>query len=198
MMLFIILGVIVAGGLTAAVLLLGRSAEKAAHDGGAVTADAEADEEPDDPDPAPSADLPGTSVDIASGARFIVPPGFEHKLEDDGVVAYDARGIVLVAGPLDTKASDIQGMAAEYAKSTSSQLEGLANQVVQGASRPMGSFVGQLNGVKVRHIVALFSGAGYDLVLAIIVPITLTNDDAVKQLADEIAEKRLVLPGAKP
>ncbi|MEJ7602226.1 MAG: serine/threonine-protein kinase [Kofleriaceae bacterium] len=198
MMIFIIIGVVVVGALTATVLLINRSSTKPTIDAGTSTTDDAEVDEPDDPALAATTDLPGTSVDIAGGARFIVPPGFTHQRSDNGVIAFDARGIMIAAGPLESKATDIQGMAAEYETSTSSKLEGLANQVIQGASRPMGSFVGELNGVKVRHIVALFSGSGYALVLSIIVPIALTTDDAVKRLADEIAEKRLVLPGANP
>jgi hypothetical protein len=62
----------------------------------------------------------------------------------------------------------------------------------------MATFLGELAGVKVRHVAVLFIGKGYALFVAMIVPINLTQDKTIQALADEIVEKRLVLPGASP
>ena len=204
LMIVIILGVVVVGALATTVVMLSRSSSKAAGDGGVDDA-AEVDDGDDDGDDdnndlggktAKLPDLPGTAIDLPSGARFVVPQGFEHQTSDDGVMATDPRGIVIIAGPLQTQATDLQGMAKEYETSTQSKLEKMANRTVQGVSRPMALFAGELKGVQVRHVVTLFRGKGYNLVLAIIVPVTLISDTAVRQLVDEVAERRLVLPDA--
>ena len=113
-------------------------------------------------------------------------------------MAHDARGIYLIAGPVQTTASDMAGMIKEYESNTSSKLERQSNEMVQGEKRPMATFLGEANGVKVRHLVVLFTGKSYALVMVMIVPLNLTQDKTIQALADEIVEKRFVLPGASP
>ena len=208
LLIIIVIGVVVVGALTATVLLLNRSPSKTVIDASVVDpAETDADVDDDDDDDPPVVDpgktakvpgVPGTAVSIGSGATFVVPPGFDHETSDDGVVAHDARGIYLIAGPVQTTASDMAGMIKEYEGNTSSKLERQSDEMVQGVKRPMATFLGEANGVKVRHLVVLFTGKSYALVMVMIVPLTLTQDKTIQALADEIVEKRFVLPGASP
>jgi serine/threonine protein kinase len=200
MMIIIVIAVLVVGGLTAVVLLLNKSPSTKAIDAAVVDPD-DIDEDPDPPEDdlggktVKLPNLPGTAVAIGQGAQLVVPPGFKHETSADGVVAQDARGIYLVAGPVETSASDLPGMIKEYESNTNSKVEHQSNEIVQGAKRPMATFLGEVQGVKVRHVAVLFTGKSYALFVAMIVPLTLTQDKTIQALADEIVEKRLVLPG---
>jgi hypothetical protein len=208
LLIIIVIGVVVVGALTATVLLLNRSSSKTVIDSGLVDPeDSDADIDDDDDDDPPNdlggktvklPNLPGTAVAIGQGAQFVVPPDFKHETSADGVIAEDARGIYIVAGPVETAASDLPGMIKEYESNTNSKVEHQQNEVVQGAKRPMATFLGEVKGVKVRHVAVLFTGRSYALFVALIVPLDLTQDKTIQGLADEIVEKRLVLPDAKP
>ena len=196
LVLWIVLGVLVLGGGGAAAYFATHSSTKsAAHEHHPnQPGDDEGSEEGDD-EPEPSGGTAaGQTVDVGDGVKLVVPPGFTPQKIARGVMAADSRGIVISVTSISSPSQDPTELAELYAKATGLTLEGVSTTTVQGALRPVATFAGTVRGVAVRHIAVIYFGSGYKVAGVMQVPISLTDDKGVRALADEVAEKRIVLP----
>lgn len=223
-MLFVIIGVLVLGGAGAGVYFMTREESKPAEKKDLWPADPDKPVDPADPpddDPPPeddppedkgsgadpwggrpggttidlAASLPGQTIDVGQGARFIMPPGFTMQSAPDGVVAADlSRGILFAFGPIDADTDDANTLAKRYASLSGLRLTAVNEEFIQGATRKFAVFEGKVHGVKVRHVVIAFLAPSYRIGMIIHVPQALGNDPAVQQLAMEAATRRLLLP----
>jgi hypothetical protein len=144
-----------------------------------------------------TAGLPGDTVDIGQGARFIVPPGFTVQRSDDGVMAVDVtRGILFGFAAVDADTDNARVLAQRYANTTGLRLKKVDQEYIQGAKRNYAVFDGNMGNVAVRHMVIAFLAPGYRIGMIIHFPQALGNDPKVQQLATEAASRRLLLPAA--
>jgi len=195
LVLWIILGVLVLGGGGAATYFATRTSSKSAaheHHPSQPGDDDGSDEGDDEPEPGGGA--AGQTVDVGDGVKLVVPPGFTPQKIARGVMAADNRGIVISVTSISSPSQDPTELAELYAKATGLTLEGVSTTTVQGALRPVATFAGTVRGVAVRHIAVIYFGSGYKIAGVMQVPMTLTDDAGVRALAEEVAEKRIVLP----
>jgi eukaryotic-like serine/threonine-protein kinase len=196
LVLWIVLGVLVLGGGGAAAYFATRSSTKAAaheHHPNQPGDDEGSEEGDDEPEPG-GGTAAGQTVEVGDGVKLVVPPGFTPQKVARGVMASDSRGIVISVTSISSPSQDPTELAELYAKATGLTLEGVSTTTVQGALRPVATFAGTVRGVAVRHIAVIYFGNGYKVAGVMQVPMTLTDDAGVRALADEVAEKRIVLP----
>ena len=217
-MMFVIIGALVLGGAGAGVYFMTRDGDKP------PPSDPDSPEKPDDDPPDPpdddppankgtgadpwggrpggttidlTASLPGETIDVGQGARFIMPPGFTEQKAPDGVMAVDvSRGILFGFAAVDSDTDDANTLARRYASQTGMKLTSVSQEFIQGATRKFAVFEGNMGNVPVRHVVIAFLSPSYRIGMIIHVPQSIGNDPAVQQLAMEAASRRLLLPGS--
>jgi len=148
------------------------------------------------PDPwaAPSV-VEGSKLAVGQGVALIIPSGFSTAVQNGMTAAYDARGVVIMAGPIGFATDDPQQLAALHARSTNLVFESMAQIFVGGVQRPMGIFHGSFNGTQVRHVAVPLIGPGYRVVVMFQAPVALAaSDPAIEALSFELYTRRIVLP----
>jgi serine/threonine-protein kinase len=154
---------------------------------------------PPTPRPAATAhyDVPpaaGKKVAVGQGVWLVVPPGFRVSVNQGATLAFDPRGVVIAAGPIEGTSDDVQELSETYARATGLALENMGTAFVGGVQRQMAIFHGQLKGVEVREFGVPLIGRGYRIAVVFHAPVKLAADPAVRQLLLELWPRRIVLP----
>ena len=206
--LWIALGLVVLGGGGAAAYFLTRSPEPKQDE-------APAPEKHDEPSPTPTPDkvdpwsgtapakppetpparnLPsGNFVDVAGGVRVVVPHGF--NVEHHGAVMLaQSPNYLIMAWPIVTKLVDPEAIAREYATTNHITYDGMTSAMFAGSMRAIGAFHGSLEGNPIAQQVVGYTGSNYTVAVSLTVPYARRNDAAVHRFANELFDKRVVLP----
>jgi len=143
----------------------------------------------------PPAPIAGTKIAVGQGVSLIVPPGFQTSARDGATIAYDPRGVMIAAAPIDVATNDPKQLARSYAKRSGLVLESMQALYSGGAQRSMMIFRGSIKGVAVRQAAVPLIGPGYRVAVVFQAPAQLARTDpSITAQLFELFGKRIVLP----
>jgi serine/threonine protein kinase len=168
--------------------------------------DKDDDPQPSEPDPwsasasppAPHGDtstVVGDRLEVGQGVTLIVPPGFQTTVQNGVAAAFDSRGVMIAAAPIDIATNDPRQLARNYAKRTGLVFESMQSISVAGQQQQMAIFRGSFRGVPVRHAAVALIGPRYRMAVVFQAPAQLAKTDpAITSLLMDVFDHRILLP----
>jgi hypothetical protein len=139
----------------------------------------------------------GSKVDVGQGVSLLLPPEFQTRKRQGKTVAYDHRGITIVAEPIPTRSNDPEELAEAHAEAHEEldlELDDTTTVDIAGTKRPLAVFRGNYGRVALRHVAVALIGRRYRLMVSFQVPASIADEPAIQTLATELYERRIVLP----